>query len=448
MTVRRLPATLLAERGLSGSWRTVAIWAVALSPIPAFLFSMLLGTYGLAVADVVGVIWSRIVGSADYGDTVYTVLFDIRLPRVISAMLVGMAISVSGAALQGVLRNPLVDPYILGLSSGAAFGAALAIAAVTWLPVQLSAFVFGLLAMGIAYTMARTGGKVPIVSLILSGVITSAIFTALLSIVQMSAHERSLQSIVRWIMGSFNAVTWSALAGAWFLIIAGTVVMIALRWRLNVLALGDDEARSAGMNVERYKAVFIVCAALVSAVSVSIAGHRGARGAHHPAHGPHDRRAGPPHAAAAVGGARSHLPGPRGRPGAGRLRLRDPALDHHHPHRRALLLAAAARHQVERLGVSATPPTTPGPTLASERPAATPSSLPDGGQAPREVILDVEHVSAGYGGSPVLLDVSFGVPPRRGPGHAGSQRLRQDDAAAHHRQAAAGHGRCRAGGRA
>ncbi len=272
MTVRRLPATLLAERGLSGSWRTVAVWAVALSPIPAFLFSMLLGTYGLAVGDVVGVIWSRIVGSADYGDTVYTVLFDIRLPRVISAMLVGMAVSVSGAALQGVLRNPLVDPYILGLSSGAAFGAALAIAAVTWLPVQLSAFVFGLLAMGIAYTMARTGGKVPIVSLILSGVITSAIFTALLSIVQMSAHERSLQSIVRWIMGSFNAVTWSSLAGVWFLIIAGTVVMIALRWRLNVLALGDDEARSAGMDVERYKAVFIVCAALVSAVSVSIAG--------------------------------------------------------------------------------------------------------------------------------------------------------------------------------
>ncbi len=272
MTVRRLPATLLAERGLPGAWRTIAIGAVVLSPIPAFLFSMLLGTYGLAVGDVVGVIWSRLEGSQAYGDAVYTVLLDIRLPRVLSAMLVGMAVSVSGAVLQGVLRNPLVDPYILGLSSGAAFGAALAIAAATWLPVQLSAFAFGLLAMGIAYTMARTGGKVPIVSLILSGVITSAIFTALLSIVQMSAHERSLQTIVRWIMGSFNAVTWSALGSIWLLIIAGTTVMILLRWRLNVLALGDDEARSAGMNVERYKAIFIVCAALVSAVSVSIAG--------------------------------------------------------------------------------------------------------------------------------------------------------------------------------
>ncbi|MEZ4595705.1 MAG: iron ABC transporter permease [Chloroflexota bacterium] len=139
-------------------------------------------------------------------------------------------------------------------------------------PVQLSAFLFGLLAMGIAYWMARTGGRVPIVSLILSGVITSSIFTALLSIVQMSAHERSLQSIVRWIMGSFNAVTWTMLASGWHLMVIGTVVMILLRWRLNVLALGDDEARSAGMNVERYKAVFIVCAALVSAVGVAMAG--------------------------------------------------------------------------------------------------------------------------------------------------------------------------------
>jgi len=272
MAVRRLPAALRAGTGLPGGWRTVAIVAIALSPIPAFVFSMLLGSYGLSVGDVFGIIWSRIIGTEAYESTVYAVFFDIRLPRVLSAMLVGTSISVAGAALQGVLRNPLVDPYILGLSSGAAFGAALAIAVLPWLPLQLSAFIFGLLAMGIAYSMARSGGRVPIVSLILSGVITSAIFTALLSIVQISAHERSLQTIVRWIMGSFNAVTWSLLSTSWFLMVLGTIVMIALRWRLNVLALGDDEARSSGMNVERYKVVFILCAALVSAVGVSIAG--------------------------------------------------------------------------------------------------------------------------------------------------------------------------------
>jgi iron complex transport system permease protein len=184
----------------------------------------------------------------------------------------GGILAASGTALQAIFRNPLVDPYILGLSSGAAFGAALANAVATWLPVQLSAFAFGLIAMGLAYSMARTGGRVPIVSLILSGVITSAIFTALLSIVQITAHERSLQTIVRWIMGSFNAVTWPTLSSGWYLLIGGTAVMILLRWRLNVLALGDDEARSSGLNVERYKAVFIVAAALVSSVAVAMAG--------------------------------------------------------------------------------------------------------------------------------------------------------------------------------
>jgi iron complex transport system permease protein len=269
---RRLPASIRAGLGLRGPWRTFAISLVAISPVPAFVFSMMVGSFGIAAEDVFGIIWSRLVGSEAYEAMTYTVLFDIRLPRVLAAMLVGMGVSVSGAVLQGVLRNPLVDPYILGLSAGAAFGAALAIAAATWLPVQLSAFTFGLLAMGIAYSMARTGGRVPIVSLILSGVITGAIFTALLSIVQITAHERSLQTIVRWIMGSFNAVTWPTLSTGWLLIVVGTLVMVLLRWRLNVLALGDDEARSSGMNVERYKAVFIVSAALVSAVAVAMAG--------------------------------------------------------------------------------------------------------------------------------------------------------------------------------
>ncbi len=272
MASRTLTASLRSGSGLSGGARTFVIAAILVAPIPAFLFSMLLGSYGLTVGDVVGIVVARLTGSDAYPGAVSAVLLDIRLPRVLSAMLVGMSLSVAGAALQGVLRNPLVDPYILGLSSGAAFGAALAIAVMPWLPLQLSAFAFGLLAMGLAYSMARSGGRVPIVALVLSGVITSAVFTALLSIVQINANERSLQTIVRWIMGSFNAVTWPLLQGSWFLMVLGTLAMVVLRWRLNVLALGDDEARSTGLHVERYKLAFVVLAALVSAVGVSIAG--------------------------------------------------------------------------------------------------------------------------------------------------------------------------------
>jgi iron complex transport system permease protein len=252
--------------------RVLVVAIVGLLPLPAFVLSMLVGSYGLSVGEVVGVLRDALTPGASSGGTMHAVLLDIRLPRVLSAMLVGMSVSVAGAALQGVMRNPLVDPYILGLSAGAAFGAALTIAVLPWVPVQVSAFGFGLLAMAIAYAMARTDGRVPIVSLVLSGVITSAIFTALLSIVQIAAHERSLQTIVRWIMGSFNTASWTALAGAWHLMLLGTAVIVLLRWRLNVLALGDDEARSAGMDVERDKAIFVVSAALISAIAVSIAG--------------------------------------------------------------------------------------------------------------------------------------------------------------------------------
>ncbi|MEZ4595706.1 MAG: iron chelate uptake ABC transporter family permease subunit [Chloroflexota bacterium] len=105
MTARQVRAGIRATARMPDGWRAVAIVAIAISPIPAFLFSMLLGSFGLSVGDVLGVIWSRLAGTQEYSGTTYAVLFDIRLPRVITAMLVGMSISVAGAVLQGVLRN-------------------------------------------------------------------------------------------------------------------------------------------------------------------------------------------------------------------------------------------------------------------------------------------------------------------------------------------------------
>ena len=122
LTVRGLAGSTRAGLGLPGHWRTIAIGLVAISPIPAFVFSMMVGSFGVAVEDVFGVIWARVAGAEAQDAMTSTVIFDIRLPRVVAAMLVGMGVSVSGAVLQGVLRNPLVDPYILGLSAGAAFG--------------------------------------------------------------------------------------------------------------------------------------------------------------------------------------------------------------------------------------------------------------------------------------------------------------------------------------
>lgn len=252
------------------------IWLTAfalLLPLPAFLVSMNIGTYPVSGPELAEIIFSRLMGHDLRLPQVYdTVLFNIRLPRVLLAMLVGAALSISGATLQGIFRNPLVSPFILGLSSGAAFGAALAMSVFPWMPLQVGAFSFSLLAVGSAYLMARRKGEVPVISLVLAGVVVSSVFGALLAIIQFAVDARSLQSIVYWNMGTLSTASWSKvdLAAPWVLV--GCLILIALRWRLNVLALGEEEARSVGMNLELYKFVFIVTATLVASAVVSVAG--------------------------------------------------------------------------------------------------------------------------------------------------------------------------------
>ena len=244
-----------------------------LLPLPAFLISMNMGTYPVSGIELVEIVFSRLMGH-DLGlPAVYdTVIFNIRLPRILLAMLVGASLSISGVTLQGIFRNPLVSPFVLGLSSGAAFGAALAMSVFPWMPLQMGAFVFSLLAVGSAYFMARRKGEVPVISLVLAGVVVSSVFGALLAIIQFAVDARSLQSIVYWNMGTLSTASWSKveIAAPW--VLAGCLILMALRWRLNVLALGEEEARSVGMNLELYKFVFIVTATLVASAAVAVAG--------------------------------------------------------------------------------------------------------------------------------------------------------------------------------
>jgi iron complex transport system permease protein len=244
-----------------------------LLPLPAFLISMNVGTYPVSGLELAEIVFSRLMGH-DLGlPAVYdTVVFNIRLPRVLLAMLVGAALSISGATLQGIFRNPLVSPFILGLSSGAAFGAALAMSVFTWMPLQIGAFSFSLLAVGSAYLMARRKGEVPVISLVLAGVVVSSVFGALLAVIQFAVDARSLQSIVYWNIGTLSTASWSKVEIAAPLVLVGCLILIALRWRLNVLALGEEEARSVGMNLELYKFIFIVTATLVASAAVAVAG--------------------------------------------------------------------------------------------------------------------------------------------------------------------------------
>lgn len=242
-------------------------------PIFAFFFSMFVGTFPVQPLELLDLIASHLFGySTSYPEVYNTVIFQVRLPRVLLGMMVGASLTISGATFQGIFRNPLVSPYILGLSSGAAFGASLSLAFLPGVSIQFAAFFFSLLAVGLTYFMATTRRSTPVVSLVLAGVIVSAVFDSLLAIVQIAVNEKALQSIVYWIMGSLGTASWSKIYSAFPFFAIGCAVMLLLRWRLNVLALGDEEARSVGLNPEVYKIVFIVAASLVASSAVAVAG--------------------------------------------------------------------------------------------------------------------------------------------------------------------------------
>lgn len=202
---------------------------------------------------------------------VQTIIIDVRLPRVTLAFLVGAALSCCGNALQALFRNPLVDPYLLGLSSGSAFGAALALTS-HWMPVQLSAFTFGVFAVGLSYLLARVRKTVTTISLILSGIIVSGFFTALLTIVQFLTDPFKLQSVVHWTMGNLHNASWEKLYSAAPGMLAGIICLLLMRWKMNVLALGDEETRAVGLNPERQKVMILIPATLAASASVAVAG--------------------------------------------------------------------------------------------------------------------------------------------------------------------------------
>jgi iron complex transport system permease protein len=237
-------------------------------PLPIVLASLFIGPSQTANPDA---IINLIFNNTGNSSLVQSVIFDVRLPRILLTFLVGGSLAISGCSIQAIFRNPLTDSYILGLSSGAAFGAALALA-YSFLPVQVSAFIFGLIAVGLSYFMARKNKNVSIVSLILSGIIVSGIFTALLTLVQFYSDPFKLQSIVHWTMGNLHNANWQKLQSSVIPITVGVLVLFIYRWRLNVLALGDDEARTVGINPEKDTLIILIASTLAASSAVAVAG--------------------------------------------------------------------------------------------------------------------------------------------------------------------------------
>ena len=238
--------------------------------------SLTQGAYHIPLGDVISTVSTHLIpGLNQEGvNKLYdTIIWNIRMPRILVAVVVGMALSLAGAVYQGCFRNPLVEPYILGVESGAAFGAAMAIVLPAFvLSLQVSAFIFGLIAVFAAYLLSRVRGETPIIMLILSGVIIGSLFMAFVSILKYLATDAALREIVFWLMGGFYYSTWDDVTLLVPTIFICFILLWLLSWKLNILSMGDEEAKTLGVNPERYKTVFIVIATFITALAVSSVG--------------------------------------------------------------------------------------------------------------------------------------------------------------------------------
>lgn len=243
--------------------------------IVIFIISFVVGRYPISVSVILKVFLSKVLPiSKTWSNTTETVIFSVRLPRIIAAMLVGASLSVSGVVYQGMFKNPLVSPDILGVSAGSAFGAALAIF-LSFDPaiIQLFAFLFGLLGVIFVYLMSTRIRDDPVMSLVIIGVVVSSLFTSLTSFIKYVADANDkLPTITFWLMGSISSVTLRDIKTIILPILFGIIPLYFLRWELNVLTLGEDEAKTIGLDTSLIRKIVIICSTLMTAVSVSVSG--------------------------------------------------------------------------------------------------------------------------------------------------------------------------------
>lgn len=246
-------------------------------PLFFFFVSLFLGRLfidPLTVAKILGKKVLLLPIDSNWTEVAENVVMRVRLPRAIMAGAVGAGLSISGAAFQGMFHNPLVSPFILGVSAGAGFGAALGIVLDgSIVTIQIFAFVFGIAAVAVTYFTSRIYKTTPILMLVLSGMVVSALFQSMLSLLKYAVDtESKLPAIVFWLMGSMGNISFEDLLAGLTPIVFGSIGLLLIRWRLNVLSMGELEAKSLGMNTELLKGIIIICTTLISSTVVAFCG--------------------------------------------------------------------------------------------------------------------------------------------------------------------------------
>ncbi|MBL8692443.1 MAG: iron ABC transporter permease [Rhodospirillaceae bacterium] len=249
----------------------IAIAAV----VGLFLFSFTIGPYPIPASTVVSVFLHKLsLVEKTWSDAVDLVVLDVRGPRIAAAILVGGALACAGATYQNLFRNPLVSPGVLGVSAGAGFGAALGIVlGMPGLGIQGMAFLWGLAAVAVTIWLGRTFHRHATLVLVVAGLVVSAFFQALVSLIKIVADPlNQLPSITFWLLGGLHRMSTATLLSALIPIAVAGLVLHALRWKVHALAAGEDEARTMGVDVPRTRLLLILSATLMTAACVSISG--------------------------------------------------------------------------------------------------------------------------------------------------------------------------------
>ncbi len=248
-----------------------------------FLLSFFLGHYGVSIGKTLAILADALLRGLSAGHwgleafwtaTESAIVLSVRLPRILGAALVGAALSIAGVSYQGMLRNPMVSPDLLGASTGAGFGAALAILlSFGRFGITLSAFAFSLLAVAIAYAVGHAPRLDTTLSMVLAGVMVSSLFSSATSLVKLVADtEEQLPAITYWLMGSLAGLRGGDVLFAALPILLPALVLFLLRWRINLLTLSEAEARSMGVDTKKLRLTVILCSTLMTAAAVSVSG--------------------------------------------------------------------------------------------------------------------------------------------------------------------------------
>ena len=248
----------------------------------SILFAISLGAADINMEDAFGILIKPVpfigrIINANYDESYFSIIWDIRLPRVLLAAVVGMGLAAAGTSFQGLLRNPMADPYVLGVSSGASFGATLAIVSglssgfIGLAGSTVAAFMGAITTMAAVYTLGNAGKHSSMVTLLLAGIAISSFLSAIVSFIMVFNHDK-LESIVLWTMGSFATASWSSLYLSFPIILIGSIILLTMAREMNALLMGDESAMHLGIDVSRVRKLLLIVGSIITAAAVSASG--------------------------------------------------------------------------------------------------------------------------------------------------------------------------------